>query len=191
MQDHTIKHTTFNHLNHVYLDGLVKKSVKSSNLGGDRDVNSSLADLNNETAENVGVDLLVELELTGTNKRRASNSGLDSVESLLVELGGGGDGGLNKTLGCVDESLELLDDAGDEGESVVLGDDRQEVGESLVTANGLGEDGHNGLLVISGESGVRNDSGNLGLLGENLSQLGKRALGGSDIGLLGSGSVLC
>lgn len=184
------KRITFNHLNHVYLDGLAKDVVESSNLGGDRDVNGSLGNLNNETAENVGVDLEVELELALADERRAGNSGLDSVNGLLVELGGRGDGGLNQTLGCVDKSLELLNDAGNESQSVVVGDDGQEVGQGLVSANGLGQNVDDGLLVLGREGGVRDNLGNLGLGGEHLLQLGERALGLGQVRLLGGGGVL-
>lgn len=164
--------------------------VESSNLGGDRDVNGSLSNLDNETTEDIGVNLEVELELTLTNERRASNGGLDSVDGLLVELGGRGDGGLNETLGCVDESLELLNDTGDESQSVVVGDDGQEVGESLVSTNGLGQDVDDSLLVLVREGGVRDNLGNLGLLSEHVPQLGERALSLGEVRLLGGGGVL-
>lgn len=183
------KHT-FNHLNHVYLNRLAKDVVESSNLGSNRHINGSLGNLNNQTTEDIRVDLEVELELTRSDKRRAGNGSLDSVDGLLVKLGGRGDGSLNETLGCVDESLKLLNDAGDESQSVVVGDDGQEVGQGLVSANGLGQDVNNGLLVVVGQSGVGHDLGNLGLLGEHVSQLGERALGLSKVGLLGGSGVL-
>lgn len=64
--------------------------VHLGDAGGDAEVDGAVTDLDDETADNVRVDLVGDLELlAGTNVRGLADGGLELGEGLAVEgLGG-------------------------------------------------------------------------------------------------------
>lgn len=173
------------------LDVVSESLVELGNLVGNGEVNSAVADLDNETTKNVRVDLVGDLEgLALTNEGRLGNGGLETVESLVVESGGRGDSGLNNTLGGVGKSLELVDNGGNERESVVVGKETKEVADGLVGLDGSGEGGDNRLLVLRREGRVLEDGGELGVVLEDGLEGRKGVLDGGESRRLDGSGVL-
>lgn len=123
----------------VDLDIIGKSLVELGNLVSNGQIDGTVANFDDKTTKNVSVDSVGDLKsLTLTNKRRLGDRGRKTVDSLVVERRGRGNGGLNNTIGGVGQSLKLLNNRGDERKSVVLSQEREEVGDSAVSVDGTG-----------------------------------------------------
>lgn len=71
----------------VILQGVVEELVHLCDLGRDGQVDGSVADLDNETTDDFGVNLVCHLELLAlADVGGLGNGGLEAGESLVVEL---------------------------------------------------------------------------------------------------------
>ena len=175
----------------VDLDIVSESLVELGNLVGDGKVDSTITDLNNETSQNIGVNSVGNLKsLSLTNKRRLGDRGLKTVNSLVVKGGSGGDSGLNNTLGSIGQGLELLSNRRNESKSVVLGEEVKEVNDSLVGIDSRGESLNDSLLVVSRQSRVFKDAGDLRVVLDKILQGSNGSLSASQRGRLDSSSVL-
>jgi hypothetical protein len=69
------------------LQGVSEELVHLGDLGGDGKVDGTVANLNNESTNDVGVDGVGDLELLAlTNVLGLGNGGLEAVEGLVVQL---------------------------------------------------------------------------------------------------------
>jgi hypothetical protein len=117
----------------VDLDFIGKSLVELGNLVSDGQVNGTVTDLDDETTKNVSVDSVSDLKgLTLTNKRRLGDRGGETVNGLVVERRGRGDGGLNNAVSSVGQSLKLLNDGRNKRKSVVLSQEGEEVSDGVV-----------------------------------------------------------
>lgn len=152
----------------VDLNVVSKSLVELSNLVRDREVDSAITDLNNETSKNIRVDLVGYLEgLSFADKRRLGNSSLETADGLIVESRSRGDGGLNDTLGSIGQDLKLVDNRGDKRESVVLGKESKEVSNSFVGVDSRGESADDGLFILSRQGRVGQNGRDLDITLDN------------------------
>jgi hypothetical protein len=71
----------------IILQGVVEELVHLGDLGGHGQVDGAVANLDDETAEDVWVDLVCNLQLLAlTNVLRLLDGGLEAGKSLVVEL---------------------------------------------------------------------------------------------------------
>jgi len=120
----------------VDLDVIGKSLVELDNLVSDGQINGTVTDLNNETTKDVSVDSVSDLKgLTLTNKRGLRDRSGETVNGLVVERRGRGNGSLNNTVSSVGQSLKLLNNGGNERKSVVLGQEGEEVGDGAISLN--------------------------------------------------------
>lgn len=70
----------------LYLQSVLEELVHLGHLGGDGKVDGAVADLNNESTLDLGVDLGDNLELLAlANVLRLGNGGLEAGQGLVVE----------------------------------------------------------------------------------------------------------
>ena len=98
---------------------------------------------------------------------------------------------LNLARRRADQLRKLLTDTRQKSKTVVVGQSLKEVLDSLAgRANGLGELGNDGLLVAGRQLGSGQDTGELGILRDEVSEAGDGLGGGLEGGRLDGGSVL-
>ena len=193
----------------------MEEVVHLVHLGGNAQVDGTVADLDNETTADIWVDLKsqrisimifpvqnlsfntylwCDLQLLAlANILALANSRLQLLHNLVVQRCGRCDSQLNLALRRADQLRKLLAHALEDAQTVVLGKGVEEVGDGVglvLDAGGLLELLHNLLLVLDGKSGRLDDAGELGVLLEGLVQavngLGDVVEGGG----LGGGGVL-
>ena len=70
----------------LYLQSVLEELVHLGHLGGDRQVDGAVADLNDESTLDLGVDLGGDLELLALGDvLRLADSGLEAGEGLVVK----------------------------------------------------------------------------------------------------------
>lgn len=172
------------------LDSICEKLVKLRNFVGDGKVDGSVAHFNNQTSEDIWVDLVRKLELLAlTNKLRLGNGSLKTGKGLFVEGISRGNGGLDQTVMRVRQSLKLLDNRANETESVVLSQNIKEVTGGPVDVGGF-SDGLNELLLVLGRQGWVLDNGvKFLVLLDQVLESGERFFSGFNAGVLDRGTV--
>lgn len=176
----------------IYNLGIVSKElVELNDSSGNRKVDGSVTNLNNKTTKDIRVDLVSDLELlAAANKGRFSDGALETVDSLGVERGGGGDGSFHNSLGSVGQSLKLVSDGWEKRQSVVLSKDVKEVGDGLVGL-GRGRKGFDDSLLVDGRKGrVAQDLNKLLVLAQDGLEASEGRLGSREGGGLDRGGVL-
>jgi hypothetical protein len=176
----------------VVLQSVREELVHLGDAGRDAEVDGSVTDLDDESTNNIRVDLVGDLELlTLADVRGLGDSSLKSVECSLVERLSAGNSELDLTTGGRDDGGELVDNTGDETKSVVLGEGGEEVLDGLVLGvDLLDELIDNGLLVGIGEGRGPQDGDKLGVLLDDGAELDESIGSGVDAGSLDGGSVL-
>jgi hypothetical protein len=174
----------------VVLQGVGEELVHLGDAGGDTEVDGAVTDLDDEAADNLGLDLVGDLELLALADVGGLGDGaLKAVESLVVEGLGADDLHLDLAAGGGHDLGKLLADALEEAEAVVLG----ESGEEVLDGGGAGaglllELGNDGGLVLGAQGRGRKDSGQLGVLLDDGGEAGEGLGGGVEArGLDGRG----
>lgn len=177
----------------LYLQSVLEELVHLSHLCRDGQIDGAVANLNDESTTDIGVDLGNDLELLALgNVLRLADGRLETAESAVVERRGAGDGELDLAPVCAHQLAELLDNTLQSTQPVVVCQCLEQVLHDafLVLSEVLLELGNDLLLVRDGESGSGEDGGELGILledgGERLKGLG----GGVEGVGLRSGRVL-
>lgn len=176
----------------MFLQGVGKELVHLGDAGRDGKVDGAVADLDDESANNVGVDGVGDLELLAlADVGRLGDGGLEAVEGLVVQGLGRGDGHLDLAAGRRHDLVELFADAAEEAEAVVLGEGLEEVLEGGAVAAGLLDElGDDGGLVLGAQGRGRQDAGELNILLDDGAEVGEGLGRGLEGRRLGSGSVL-
>lgn len=69
----------------IILQAVSEELVQLGDLGRDREVDSSVANLNDQAAEDVRVDLVPDLELLALDVLGLGDGGLETVEGFVVQ----------------------------------------------------------------------------------------------------------
>jgi hypothetical protein len=79
-------HTTLDRYRYIYLQAVLEQLVHLGHLGGDGEVDGAVADLDDETAADIRVDLGHDLELLAlADVLGLGDGGFEAVEGLVVE----------------------------------------------------------------------------------------------------------
>jgi len=181
------------------LQGITEELVHLGNTGRDGEIDCSVTDVDNETTEDIWVDLVSNLELLAlSNVRGLGNGRFETRQGLVIERGSAGNGHFNLTASSTHELAKLLTDTLQERKSVVLGKCVEEVLDSVRPLTSvLLELSNDGRLVLSGKSWSSHDGGELSILMvdfvEGLEGLGGgvegRALDGGSVQSAGIGAI--
>lgn len=168
-----------------YLQSLTQSLVQPGDLAGDGQVKGLVANLDNQTTQDLWRDHAVDLKgLAVTNERRFLDGSLQSLQSLVVQWLGRSDSGLNDTLVGLVQRAKVLVDVVELSQSVVLRQNAQEVVHGLVQRQRLGDGVNDGLSVVTVQSWVGQELGNLLVLLDQVSDLGQSLVGRVNRGLL-------
>lgn len=176
----------------MFLQGVGKELVHLGDAGRDGKVDGTVANLDDDSANNVGVDGVGDLELLAlADVGRLGDGRLEAAEGLVVQGLGRGDGHLNLAAGRRHDLVELLADAAEEAEAVVLGEDLEETLDGGgVAASLLDELGDDGGLVLGAQGRGGEDGGKLNILLDDGAEGGEGLGRGFEGRRLGRGSVL-
>lgn len=176
----------------IDLQAVREDLVHLGDARGDGEVDGAVADLDDEAADNVRVDLVGDLELlAGANVRGLADGGLELGEGLVIEGLGRGDSHLDLTARRRDDLVELVADALEEAKTVVLSERLEEVLDGGAAATGLLDKlGNNGRLVLGAQGRGGENAVELGVLVGNGAERGEGLGGWVESRRLGGSSVL-
>jgi len=109
------------------LQSIAQNLVELCNLGGNAEVDCTVTDFDNESSDDVWVDLCDDLELLALGVFGLGNGGFETGEELLVEFACSDDCNLDLALLCADQLCELVADTFQKAQPVVLSEGVQKV----------------------------------------------------------------